>query len=121
VLKSPPIANLQNVMPHSKNPTVQPLTDRNIVRNADPSQKQKSCKADTQANAICGTFTFAQPHHQATSENFPNCSKRHFYLYICHLNIFKMEKSIILTDAADFDCCIDLSAISTTEDCNDCD
>jgi len=27
-----------------------------------PSQKQKSCKADTQANAICSTFAFTQPH-----------------------------------------------------------
>jgi len=27
-----------------------------------PSQNKKSCKADTQANAICSTFAFAQPH-----------------------------------------------------------
>jgi hypothetical protein len=27
-----------------------------------PSQKKKSCKADTQANAICSTFDFAQSH-----------------------------------------------------------
>jgi hypothetical protein len=27
-----------------------------------PSQKQKSCKTNAQANPICSTFGFAQPH-----------------------------------------------------------
>jgi len=42
------------------------MNDRTIL--AKPfgysSQNQKSCKADTQANAICSTFAFAQPHQQ---------------------------------------------------------
>lgn len=32
-----------------------------------------------------------------------------------------MKNPIILSEAADFDCCIDLSTISVTEDCADCD
>jgi hypothetical protein len=51
--------------------TVQTLNDSNKMKDrtilakpfGHPSQKQKSCKADTQANAICSTFAFAQPHH----------------------------------------------------------
>ncbi len=31
-----------------------------------PSQKQKSCKANAQANAICSTFAFAPPHPKPT-------------------------------------------------------
>jgi hypothetical protein len=38
--------------------------DRTILAKpfGHPSQKQKSCKADTQTNAIRSTFAFAQPH-----------------------------------------------------------
>jgi hypothetical protein len=40
------------------------MNDRTILAKpfGYPSQKQKSCKAETQANAICSTFAFAQPH-----------------------------------------------------------
>jgi hypothetical protein len=62
VLKSPPIANLQNVISHPKRPTVQRLNDNDEMKKGNHSQNQKSCKADTQANAICSTFAFAQPH-----------------------------------------------------------
>jgi hypothetical protein len=51
--------------------TVQTLNDINKMKDrtilAKPfdhlSQKQKSYKTDIQANAICSTFAFAQPHH----------------------------------------------------------
>jgi hypothetical protein len=43
---------------------LQPYDDRTILAKpfGYPSQKQKSCKANAQANAICSTFAFAQPH-----------------------------------------------------------
>jgi len=41
---------------------VQQLNDNDEMKKGNPSQKQKSCKADTQATAVCSTFAFAQPH-----------------------------------------------------------
>ena len=60
---------LSNVS-HNPMTTVQTLNDSGKMNDRTilakpfgyPSQKQKSCKADTQAKAICSTFAFAQPH-----------------------------------------------------------
>jgi hypothetical protein len=37
------------------------------MKKGNPSQNQKSGKADTQANPICSTFAFAQPHQKPTT------------------------------------------------------
>jgi len=51
-----------HVINNPNKPSVQQLNDNDEMKKGNPSQNQKSCKADTQANAICSTFAFAQPH-----------------------------------------------------------
>ena len=65
------------------------MNDRTILAKpfGYPSQKQKSCKANAQANEICSTFAFAPPHPKPT----------HHPDKPTNTNLWNMKKIILLS------------------------
>jgi hypothetical protein len=68
VVKIPPIANLQTVMPHSKKTTVLKTNDRNMTeKQANASAKSKELQPNAQSQRFAAHLLLPQPHRQSST------------------------------------------------------